>query len=66
MDRLGSLNRFDNFKRGVLALQALEQSRATAEHHRDEVDGKVICGPANNNCCVLEKGFACSFQAYSL
>lgn len=38
VDLLGVLNHFDNFKRDVLAVQALEQSRAPAEEHGDEVN----------------------------
>ena len=42
VDRLGSLNHFDNFKRNVFALQALEQSRAAAEQHGDEVNRDFV------------------------
>ncbi len=38
MDRLGSLDHFYDFKRDVLAVQAIEQSCAAAEQHRDEVN----------------------------
>ncbi len=33
MNRLGSLDHFDNFKRNVLAVQSLEQSRAAVIVH---------------------------------
>ena len=42
VDRLGSLNHFETFKRNVLAVQALEQARAAAEQHGDEVDKDFV------------------------
>ena len=42
MDRLCCLDHFDRFKRDVLAVQALEQSRAAAEQHGDEVDRDFV------------------------
>ena len=42
MDRLSSLDHFDSFKRDVLAVQTLEQSRATAKQHGDEVNRNFV------------------------
>jgi hypothetical protein len=42
VDNLSSLDHFDSFKRDVLAVQALEHSRATAEQHGDEVNRDFV------------------------
>jgi hypothetical protein len=42
VDRLSSLDLFDSFKLDVLAVQALEQSRAAAEQHGDEVNPDFV------------------------
>jgi hypothetical protein len=42
VDSLGSLDHFDNFKRNVLAVQELKQSRAVAEQHGDKVNRDFV------------------------
>lgn len=42
VDSLSSLDHFDSFKRDVLAVQALEQSRAAAEQHGDEMNRDFV------------------------
>ena len=36
------LDHFESFKRDVFAVQALEQSRAAPEQHRDEVNRDIV------------------------
>jgi hypothetical protein len=54
VDRIGSLNHFEYFKRNVLAIQALEQALAAAEQHRDEVNRDFVNEAAFN--VILPKG----------
>src|SRR5215208_2579172 len=42
MDRLGSSGHFCTFKRNVLTVQPLEQARAAAEQHGNEVDKDFV------------------------